>query len=224
MDGTLIDSAGIWNKIIAELIKHHSGQEIDLQMLEKEREDFIENFGGANVYKAYSAFLVNKYKLDVSIENAWKTFKQSLPEMIDNLRFQPFSAEFLAKLKARGFKLALATNNVDAVFEALQKNKNMHINNASFDKIFDLIVSSGDVEYIKPAPDIYLLVLEKFKTSPEECLVFEDLLEGVRAAKAAGIEVVNAPNPRADKDRAEIDKLADYKFDSYKELLCLDLL
>jgi len=223
MDGTLVDDLiRMMNQTIARQIKNFSGHEVDIDTIQKQRDEFIKaNSGSSNVYKAYNAYMVEYYKFNASADAAWNEFKQILPSLVGDLKFKSHAAEFLAALKEKGFKLVLATNNVGFVFEAMQKNKNLHINNEPFDKIFDLIVSSGDVKNIKPAPDIYLKVLEKLQTTPEKCLVFEDALTGVQSAKAAGIEVVNAPDGNADKDRAEINKLTDYRIDSYKELLAL---
>lgn len=53
---------------------------------------------------------------------------------------------------------------------------------------FPLICCANDVdERVKPAPDIYLLVAEKLKVDPKDCVVLEDSFYGVTAAKAAGM-------------------------------------
>lgn len=54
----------------------------------------------------------------------------------------------------------------------------------------DLIVTGGDVDRLKPAPDIYLEALGRLQLLPSECVVFEDSDEGFRAAVAAGIDSV----------------------------------
>ena len=51
---------------------------------------------------------------------------------------------------------------------------------------FDVIVSGEDVERKKPFPDIYLLAAQRVSELPENCLVVEDAVSGVKAAKAAG--------------------------------------
>lgn len=60
--------------------------------------------------------------------------------------------------------------------------------------IFEVVVSSDDVEHGKPAPDVYLEAARRLGTDPARCLVIEDSLNGVRAAKAAGMTVVLVPN------------------------------
>jgi HAD superfamily hydrolase (TIGR01509 family) len=59
---------------------------------------------------------------------------------------------------------------------------------------FGAIVSSDEVEHGKPAPDVYLETARRLGVDPEAVLVVEDSLNGVRAAKAAGMRVVLVPN------------------------------
>jgi beta-phosphoglucomutase-like phosphatase (HAD superfamily) len=60
---------------------------------------------------------------------------------------------------------------------------------------FDFVASRDDVENGKPDPEIYLLVADELGVSPKECLVVEDSPTGVRAALAAGMNVVAVSTP-----------------------------
>jgi HAD superfamily hydrolase (TIGR01509 family) len=62
------------------------------------------------------------------------------------------------------------------------------------DVVFAVVVSSDEVDAGKPAPDVYLLAAERLGIRPADCLVVEDSLNGVRAARAAGMTVVLVPN------------------------------
>lgn len=61
-------------------------------------------------------------------------------------------------------------------------------------KTIRIAVSSDEVELGKPAPDVYLEAARRLGIAPERCLVVEDTLNGVRAARAAGMTVVLVPN------------------------------
>jgi HAD superfamily hydrolase (TIGR01509 family) len=59
---------------------------------------------------------------------------------------------------------------------------------------FAVVVSSDEVAHGKPAPDVYLEAARRLECEPAACLVIEDSLNGVRAARAAGMTVVLVPN------------------------------
>jgi HAD superfamily hydrolase (TIGR01509 family) len=59
---------------------------------------------------------------------------------------------------------------------------------------FAVVVSSDEVAHGKPAPDVYLETARRLGHDPATCLVVEDSLNGVRAAKSAGMTVVLVPN------------------------------
>lgn len=59
---------------------------------------------------------------------------------------------------------------------------------------FDALVSGYEVEHGKPAPDVFLLAAERLGLAPEECYVFEDSPNGVRAGVAAGCKTIMIPD------------------------------
>ena len=71
----------------------------------------------------------------------------------------------------------------------------------------------------KPAPDIYLKVAEDLGVDPKHCLVFEDIPNGMRAGKAAGMTVVAVEDESAKQHRSEIDEICDYYIEDYFDLL-----
>ncbi len=60
--------------------------------------------------------------------------------------------------------------------------------------VFEVVVSSDEVDHGKPAPDVYLETARRLDRPPSSCLVVEDSLNGVKAARAAGMTVVLVPN------------------------------
>jgi HAD superfamily hydrolase (TIGR01509 family) len=85
----------------------------------------------------------------------------------------------------------------------------------SLHRHFETTVCRGDAAQIKPAPDLYLEAARRLGLPPAECLVIEDSLNGVRAAKAAGMPVWVVPN----RVTAGLDfSLADRVFRSLSEV------
>jgi beta-phosphoglucomutase-like phosphatase (HAD superfamily) len=83
--------------------------------------------------------------------------------------------------------------------------------------VLGAIVSSDEVPFGKPAPDVYLLAATRMGIAPDRCLVVEDSVNGVRAGKAAGMTVVLVPNA-ADPPTAEARELADHVVGSLADL------
>jgi HAD superfamily hydrolase (TIGR01509 family) len=102
---------------------------------------------------------------------------------------RPGVAEVIAAARARGLQLAIATTtsrpNVEALLAALFTEE---------PDLFDPIVAGEDVAAKKPAPDAYVLAVEKLGLSPADCLALEDSRNGLTAARAAGIPTVVTPS------------------------------
>jgi len=100
----------------------------------------------------------------------------------------PKNIALLERVRKNGFKTALATmshcREASRVLEAL-----------SLRDCFDFVATRDDVERGKPDPEIYLLCASELATPAAECLVIEDSPAGVRAARAAGMDVLAVTTP-----------------------------
>jgi HAD superfamily hydrolase (TIGR01509 family) len=65
---------------------------------------------------------------------------------------------------------------------------------AGLSSLFRAVVTADDVVHGKPAPDMFLLAAKLLGVEPTECLVFEDAEPGIKAALAAGMQVVRVPS------------------------------
>jgi HAD superfamily hydrolase (TIGR01509 family) len=92
-------------------------------------------------------------------------------------------AAFVGTLRARAVPLAVATSaRRHDVIELLGP--------LGLLACFDAIVAAEDVTRGKPDPEVYLLAARRLDTPPDRCLVFEDAIVGVQAARGAGMRVV----------------------------------
>lgn len=89
------------------------------------------------------------------------------------------------------------------------------IDQANIRNIFSVVFTKDDVSNRKPHPEVHYKIMEKFGVTKEECLIVEDSLIGVEAAKAAGIEVAVMYDQYSDGDRDKIDCLSDYQFEDF---------
>jgi beta-phosphoglucomutase len=90
---------------------------------------------------------------------------------------------FLWKLKKGNIPVAVATS-------APEENVSFLLGKLNLYSFFDVILDASDVRTGKPDPEIYLRAAERLGMSPERCVIFEDSLTGILAAKRAGSKVV----------------------------------
>lgn len=221
MDGTLIDSIGIWNKTDQELVKRYSGKEISEEDIQNGRDEFLKNNTGVDTYMDYCNYLRIKYNIPKEKEFLFDMRSVISNELLENIQFKDLAPEVVKKFRSLGYTVILATLTTRRQLDIYcNKNKKM-MEKLKLDENFDLIIGKEEVKNKKPAPDVYLYALNYFNALPEECVVFEDSLQGIMAAKTAGIETINVYDKYSDIDREEINKLTDYRIDSYKGILII---
>ena len=98
---------------------------------------------------------------------------------------QPFSGarHVLTCLQQRGLRLGLVTSAIDKMVAPL-------LARIGWGAIFDVVVCGNGVSQTKPAPDCYLAALASLSLPPEDVVAIEDSVNGVRAARAAGLTVI----------------------------------
>lgn len=221
MDGTLIDSIGVWNMTDQKLIKKYGNVDVDLNTVQIQRDNFLHNNQSSDIYREYCNYLIDKYNLNIKdfdelVKIRWSISGHILENEID---FKPHVVELIYKLKELGFIVILATMTTDTQLDIYaNKNKNMY-SKMNIYEVFDYIITKDNVQKKKPNPEIYLKIMEYYSTNASECLIFEDSYTGILASKAANIEVVNIYDKYADVDRKEINSLTDYKIENFKEFL-----
>lgn len=122
------------------------------------------------------------------------------------LQARPGVMELIARARAAGIRLAVATTtnlpNVEALAHCLW--------GCPATDVFDVIAAGDQVAAKKPAPDVFLLALDRLGLPPAACLAFEDSLNGLRSARGAGLRVVVTPSLyTADEDFSTADWLLD---------------
>lgn len=222
LDGTLIDSIGIWNQIDKELIELIGNKplsdDIDIGI---QRDEKLKEFSKSeDMYLEYCGFLKEKYNSNMSKQEIKKMRYEIADNYLKNkIDYKPNAEKFLKFLKRKGFKLVIASTTNDHTIE-IYKNENKNIKSkADFNEMFDLIYSKGAVRNLKPNPEIHIKVMNALNVKSEECFIFEDSLIGVEAANAAGIDVAVMYDKYSDGNREEINKRVKYKFNNFNELL-----
>lgn len=203
MDGTLIDSMWVWSQIDVDYLKKRN-----LEMTTDLRNE-IEPLGYIDVAKYFK----DRFSINDSIDeivNEWNDM--AYYHYTHNVKLKNGAGEWLQYLKDKNIKIGLASSNCLLLVEAgLKANGIYHY--------FDVITTGDEVKTGKDSPDIYLLSAEKLGVSPENCMVFEDILPAVKGAKAAGMKVVAVQDDFSEHQRIAIEKLADTYILNYEDLI-----
>ena len=222
MDGTLIDSVGIWNLVDETLIarlRADGGTRPENWQLQ--RDEALRRFRDAeNPYLSYCAFLKEKYAMKESAEAVHAQRYAIADELLrKRIDYKPGADAFLRALKDRGYTQVIASSTARGNMETYRRyNENIR-SKAGLDDYFSLVYTQEDAPAMKPDPSIYNMAAEALGAAAGECLVFEDSLAGVEAAKNAGMQVVAIYDRYSDKDRAAINALADWHVDSFAQLM-----
>lgn len=110
----------------------------------------------------------------------------------------PGVPQMLRTLKQKNYLLALASSSKKKDIRRMLKENELG-------SYFTVVVSGEEYKESKPDPEIYNDVKRQLGLNSEECLVVEDSTYGIRAAKAAGLEVIAVDDPRFSFDQSEAD-------------------
>ena len=202
IDGTLVDSMGVWHEIDVEYF-----QVIGVPMPPTIQKD-IEGMSFSETAVYFKETFGIPDSLD-EIKNTWN--EMAFYKYTHEVPLKPGVYDFLKRLKEKGIRTGIATSNSKELAEAVVQS--LHISG-----YMDEIHTSCEVAKGKPAPDIYLLVAECLEVKPEECLVFEDIPEGILAGVRAGMKTCAVEDDFSISMTEEKKELADYYITHYDEV------
>lgn len=203
VDGTLIDSMGIWKEIDIEHFSMH-GKELP-QNLQSEIE-------GMSFYQT-AEYIKERYQFPETIEEMIELWNNmAYKKYSEEILYKTGAKEFLEFAKLKGIKLGVATSNSRVLFDAVSEHLGMK-------QYLDCVVTGTEVLNGKPAPDVYLEVADRLGVVPSRCLVFEDIEKGIQAGKNAGMKVCAIDDEYSREYNEEKKKAADYFIYDYLELL-----
>ena len=197
MDGTIVDS----------LPYHYEAWKIFFN--ENKVENFSEKLneykggGTLDLMRTVYGNQYSKKELKKMSEDKEKIFRKIYKgEIKQILGFK----NFLDELKSKDIMVGLASN-------AIRKNVSMIINELEIYDYFDSIICGDEVINGKPNPEMFNETIDRFNISKDECLIFEDSLEGVLAAKNSGVKVIGITSSSSNKvlkDAGCVMSISDY--------------
>lgn len=181
MDGVLID-AREWHYEALNRALGLLGYEIT-------RYEHLSSFDGLPTRRKLQMLTVDR-GLPAELHSFLNALKQQYTLEFVATRCKPiFQHQYaLARLKAAGFRLGVASNSVRrTVMEMMDRSDLL--------QYLDEIVSNEDVARAKPDPEMYVTAMQRLGVRPDETLVVEDNENGVKAATAAGAHVMVVDGP-----------------------------
>lgn len=203
LDGTLVDSMWVWREIDKEYLGKF-GLTIPMGLQE--------DIGGMS-FSETAVYIKERFQIPDSVEEmkaewnkmAWDKYTYEVP-------LKKGAGEFLDYCLKNHIKLGIATSNSKELVHNIIKVHGLN-------DYFSGIVTGCEVEKGKPAPDVYLEAARRCGVAPHKCLVFEDIIPGILAGKAAGMKVCAVEDDDSADQREEKIKLADYYIKDYSEIV-----
>lgn len=199
LDGTLIDSMNVWSDIDKEFFKMH-----DLPF----EKDYQKEIGHKGL-KEIAAYTKTRYNLKESEDEIVTIWLDMAKEAYAyKIPLKEGVKSFLEYLQSKNIKMGIATSNSLELTELVLKHHDIY-------KYFSKVVTVNELKTNKGSPDIYLHISDSFGLVPSECIVFEDLLTGIRTAKKAGYKVVGVKEISSLDKEKEIREIADLYISNY---------
>jgi len=204
LDGVLADSEPWWNQIDAKLLAQYGVSY---------RGEYHRNVLGVN-YRLAVEFYKNVFHISASVDELMRRRGEIATDFFANdVGLFSSAKATLEQVLRMNLPLAVATSSVSASARPL-------LDRTGIRSFFSVVITGDEVQRGKPEPDIYLRAADKLGISPEACLVIEDSLAGIAAAKAANMRVAAIPDRRF-VDPREYEKKADYVLGSLSEIPAL---
>ena len=174
LDGVILDTEGSYTAFWDDYGSRHFSEK-----------DFGLKIKGQTLVKIIGDYFAEENERK-SITDAINDFERNM-----SYPFVPGVENYIKSLKSNGIRTAVVTSS------NLLKMENVYRCHPGFREMFDMILTSEDFSESKPSPYCYLKAMRLFGAGPEDCVVFEDSLAGLQAARASGafVTALTTTNP-----------------------------
>ena len=196
---------GVWERVDRSFLTRH-GFEQD--------ETYINTLKNLN-YRQCAEFTISYLGIDITPEQLFAEWNETAVwEYGHSIEMKPGAIEVLQYCHDAGIAMVLATVSDPALSEAVLKRYG----------VYDLFTGFTDekaADIGKENPDIYLQAAAIAGSRPEESIVFEDILKGIRSAKQAGFITCAFEDASQTPDHLTLQREADHYIRSWEEALSL---
>lgn len=203
VDGTLLDSMGVWWSACDIFFKSRG-----LVLSEEKAQELTDMRLEQSI-----PLIIKEYGLDTTLEEAINELKAYVDEAYrTTILLKPYAREYLQQIKNEGVKIAVATSGYPELCQTAFKRLDIF-------SLIDAYAFSHEVNKGKENPDIYLLAAKRIGVAPEDCTVFEDIATGIRGAKAGGFSTCAIYDLTNEADTDVLKQLSDHYITGWKDML-----
>lgn len=204
LDGTLLDSMWIWEKLDAKFLEMHG------ITVTPDYTDAIKSM----TWEDGARYTIDRYGLSETpqqVIDAWLDLAKEA--YMHEVELKKGAREYLELLSSHHVPMAVATSMYP------KENIGLILEHNGILQYFQNITHSSEVTKDKSHPDIYLLAAERLSAEPSSCAVFEDILPAIQGALKGGFQTVAIFDSVSRNDWEEIQKTATKAVMSFEDLL-----
>jgi HAD superfamily hydrolase (TIGR01509 family) len=203
LDGTLLDSMWIWDQIDIDFLAKRGFAVPD---------DYQKSIAAMTALET-AEYTIARFGLSDKPQDLVEEWLAMARDAYANrLELKEGALDYLKYLHEAGVRMSVASaSDPELVIPALKRT--------GVFPLLDHVITVREVKRGKGFPDIYLESAARMSVAPEDCVVFEDILEGIRAAKIGGFRTVGVREVHNTSSEEEIRREADRYIDSFCELL-----
>jgi HAD superfamily hydrolase (TIGR01509 family) len=198
MDGTLVDSEPLHLLAYQQLTEKFGGT-----YTEDDNREFLGR-KDADVCRA----LVARLNINLTAEQVVARKEELLTKLLQDAQPRPGVMAVLDKAHNLGIPMAIASSATMPTIELVVDILKIRL-------YFKSLTSGDEVAHGKPEPDVFLLASQRLQVKAEDCLVIEDTINGIKAAKAAGMTCLAIP---CEATRHQDHSQADVQMESLEQL------
>jgi len=203
LDGTLIDSMGLWRQVDTDFLNQRGIAVPD---------DLFDQIPAGNSFINTAQYFKDRFDLDDSVDEIMQQWTEMVRNHYSNgVTLKAGARELLEYLLQHGIKIGLGTSNsLELATLVLSNHKVWHY--------FQTAVTGCMQLKGKPFPDIYLHAAQDIGVEPSECLVIEDTYSGVMAGNNAGMRVIAIYDDDSRPDWTRIEQVTEGMFHDFFEI------
>ena len=202
MDGTLIDSMGLWVQSDKTFLSKRG------IAIPNDYAEFVAKTIPLTPIES-AAHIIQHFKLNEEPEDVMAEYNaMALDAYSNTIPLKPGVMAFLQNLRSQGTKMAIATSAPAVLcMAALQNNKIIDL--------FDAICTSEEVGVGKSSPDVFLLAAKRLNTAPKDCIVYDDSLVAIQTAKSIGMATCGVYDEHNKNEWEEVKRVSDFSITSF---------